>query len=86
MKIYMQIANGYKSNRISRIADGNANMSKVEATKAFVDAAYGNWIRSNLGSDFTIHGITEQSFVVDFTYEDDAREFQKQLGGREMVD
>jgi len=86
MRIQVQIANGYRNGKIAQIAESDTKLSMTEATEQFVDAVYGKWITDNLGEDFTIQNVTEQSFVVDFTYEDDALAFQTRLGGKQLVD
>lgn len=86
MKIQMEIANGYKNGRIAQIAERDTKLNRVQATEQFVEAMYGAWIDENLGTDFAIQNVTEQSFVVDFTYEDDALAFQKRLGGKQLVE
>ncbi|MGE6781296.1 hypothetical protein ACQKGL_02100 [Ensifer adhaerens] len=81
MKIHMQIANGYKEGKIKQLMLDNPTWDRTAATSRFVSDTYGNWITQNLGTDFAIIDVTEDTFRINFTYEDDADAFQRQIGG-----
>lgn len=82
MKIHLDIANGYRDSRIAKIKLDNPNIDEIEAVIRFVNEVYGKWIKDNLGDDFEVVEVTENSFRIDFTYEDDANAFRSQIGGR----
>ncbi len=84
MKIHMEIANGYKNGRLAQLEQRDGKITRLEATQRFIQQTYGEWIIRNLGTDFHIEDLTEQSFTVNFTYRDDAIAFQKTLGGKQM--
>jgi hypothetical protein len=84
MKILFHIANGHKNSRIAYAVDADANMTRLRATQEFVDAVYAQWVRDELGNDFVIHEVTEDYFVFDFTYQDDADAFLRVHGGKPM--
>ncbi|MBN7809102.1 hypothetical protein JZX86_27670 [Agrobacterium rosae] len=82
MKIHVDIANGYKQTHIKQLMLDNPAFTDLDATTRFIDSKYSAWIKRKLGNDFTIFDITEDTFRIDFTYEDDANAFVKQVGGR----
>lgn len=84
MRILMQIANGYRNGPIEAMARAAIPSDQISPTEQFVQARYGAWIKDNLGSEFAISDVNDTSFTVEFTHEDDALAFQKQLGGRIM--
>lgn len=84
MKILFAIANGHKKTRIAYVVDANANVTRLGATQEFIEQTYATWIRNELGDDFVIQDVTEDSFQIDFTYEDDALAFLRVHGGKPM--
>lgn len=85
MKLRVDIAGGYKRTDIALITIENPSLKPEEATRQFVEAKYGNWIRSNMqqaADEFSFPEVTEKYFVIDFTSNDDALEFKTKIGGR----
>lgn len=87
MKIHMDIANGYRDTKIAKLKLDNPNWTPKQATTRFIEDVYSEWIKANLGNDFVIcDDVNEKNFRIDFTYEDDANAFRRQIGGRVVED
>jgi hypothetical protein len=86
MKIHLDIANGYRDTKIAQIRLDNPSWTDEQINAQFVDDVYGNWIRTNLSSDFTVCDVTGNNFRIDFAYEDDANAFRRANGGRVVED
>lgn len=86
MRVQYEIANGHKrgENGLLEYIKSNPGTQKAEAIAAWVDAKFGTFIRDTISEDFTIPQTSELNFVVDFTYESDADDFIKQLGGHKL--
>lgn len=86
MRVQYEIANGHRrgENGLLEYIKSNPGTTKETAISQWVDAKFGAFIRTTISEDFTIPMTTEFNFVIDFTYEDDADDFVKQLGGHKV--
>lgn len=74
MKIRHAIAQGYA-----------AEVAAHDDAMAFVRAKYGSWIERALETKaYYVVDANPSEFVVEFTHDDDASAFIKQLGGKEV--
>ncbi|MDR6757203.1 hypothetical protein J2Y48_002499 [Mycoplana sp. BE70] len=86
MRVQYEIANGHRrgENGLLEYLKSNPGTPKSEAIAAWVDAKFGTFIRTTISEDFTITSADENRFIVNFTYESDANDFIKQLGGHRL--
>lgn len=86
MRVQYEIANGHRrgENGLLEYVKSNPGTPKEAAIAEWIDAKFGKFIRTSISEDFTIPTTSEFNFVVDFTYESDADDFIKQLGGHKL--
>ena len=86
MKIQYEIAEGHKrgENGLNEYLKINPGIPAEEATTQWIEKRFGTWITDTLGTDFTFEQTSSKSFVVDFTYDDDGKQFLAMLGGHEL--
>lgn len=82
MKLHMDIPRGYRDTRIATLQQQYPDWDELQIVARFADDLYGAWIRTNISDDFAIVEVTENNFRIDFTYEDDANAFRRQIGGQ----
>jgi len=88
MKVILDIAGGYRRGELNEWfnqerghAVGDADARTAAITK-WAQNRYGAWLDANGHSDYAITDVTDTSFAIDFTYEDDADNFRRNIGGR----
>lgn len=84
MKLRVYIAGRYRKYDIPAIRAANPSYDELEATKHFVDEKYGEWISANMENaahEYVIENTCPEFFDINFTYQDDAEEFKKIIGG-----
>lgn len=86
MQVQYEIANGHR-----RAEDGlidylksNPGLPQNEAVAIWIDNKFGTFVRDNISGDFRFTQTRPDRFIIDFTYETDADEFIKLLGGYRM--
>lgn len=87
MKIQYEIAGGHKRgpNGLNDYIKANPGLPQNEAASQWVNGKFGAWIKDNITeTEFAITDVTTNGFIVDFTFQSDADDFRKQLGGREL--
>lgn len=86
MRVQYEIANGHRrgENGLLEYIKSNPGTPKGTAIGEWIDAKFGTYLRNTISEDFTIPTTSEFGFVVDFTYESDADDFIKQLGGHKL--
>lgn len=63
----------------------NPGLREPIAAEQWIAGKFGTWISENIGNDFTITDANSNGFLVEFTYEDDADDFLRKLGGYQVV-
>lgn len=87
MRLRVHLSTNYVEKLIKTIRSENPSYSAIDATKHFVDQKYGDWISANMPEaehEYLIEVTDENYFEIDFTYADDAKAFQRQIGGNQV--
>lgn len=84
MKVLVNVAQGYLRGEVQAIQNANPSITKTDAIGRFANQRYGSWIKTNLSDDFNITDVRDNCFCVDFTYEDDANAFMRDVGGNAL--
>jgi hypothetical protein len=83
MKLRVNVAGYHKRTSLKDIADKEDSQNPDDIMQQFVGERYLPWIATNLPTaDFIIDAYDANGFVIDFTYEDDAKVFARRVGGR----
>lgn len=86
MQVHYEIAQGHKRGESGLIEfiKSNPGTPQKDAIATWIDNKFGQFVRDKISTDFTIPQTSTDNFVIDFTYESDANEFIKLLGGYSM--
>ena len=86
MKVQYEIAEGHKRGEdgLNEYIKSNPGIEQAIAVKQWIEGKYGAWVNENLGTDYAFESTSAKQFVIDFTYEDDAKVFVEKLGGHTL--